>query len=220
MNRIDTTMDDMANTKFLTVYSSLIKQFTASTEFTNTEVVCLLIIYYKFVQVNGPTAKQMKKKQMYNLFLVLFRIYDMTIIERILLNITSDVAYISPEAWMKLFSVFLSKNLDERIQFAYKVYTTSTSGVLNRETVGMAIDNFFVGEDDDEVKELQADMLEYIFNKFDMDKDGIISYEEYYEIVSNQPVLLEFLGQIFPDLSDMTVIAYCTNMSTLFPEED
>ncbi|XP_017856253.1 PREDICTED: uncharacterized protein LOC108609076 [Drosophila arizonae] len=220
MNRIDTTMDDMANTKFLTVYSSLIKQFTASTDFTNTEVVCLLIIYYKFVQVNGPTAKQMKKKQMYNLFLVLFRIYDMTIIERILLNITADVVYISPEAWMKLFSVFLSKNLDERIQFAYKVYTTSTSGVLNRETVGMAIDNFFVGEDDDEVKELQADMLEYIFNKFDMDKDGIISYEEYYEIVSNQPVLLEFLGQIFPDLSDMTVIAYCTNMSTLFPEED
>ncbi|EDW15965.1 uncharacterized protein LOC6574458 [Drosophila mojavensis] len=220
MNRIDTTMDDMANTKFLTVYSSLIKQFTASTEFTNTEVVCLLIIYYKFVQVNGPTAKQMKKKQMYNLFLVLFRIYDMTIIERILLNITADVVYISPEAWMKLFSVFLSKNLDERIQFAYKVYTTSTSGVLNRETVGMSIDHFFVGEDDDEVKELQADMLEYIFNKFDTDKDGIISYEEYYEIVSNQPVLLEFLGQIFPDLSDMTVIAYCTNMYTLFPEED
>lgn len=121
-----------------------------------------------------------------------------------------------------------------------QVYTTSTSGVLNRETVGMSIDHFFVGEDDDEVKELQAvrrkltseqaecviwpdalqDMLEYIFNKFDTDKDGIISYEEYYEIVSNQPVLLEFLGQIFPDLSDMTVIAYCTNMYTLFPEED
>lgn len=37
-----------------------------------------------------------------------------------------------------------------------QVYTTSTSGVLNRETVGMAIENFFVGDDDDEVKELQA----------------------------------------------------------------
>jgi len=175
MNRIDTTMDDMANTKFLTLYSGLIKQFTASTEFTNTEVVCLLIIYYKFVQINGPSAKQMKKKQMYNLFLVLFRIYDMSIIERILLNITADVSYIGPEAWMKLFSVFLSKNLEERMQFAYKVsvdkksicwkllisgifqvYTTSSSGTLNRETVGMAIDSFFVGEDDDEVKELQA----------------------------------------------------------------
>ncbi|XP_064540167.1 uncharacterized protein LOC135429679 [Drosophila montana] len=220
MNRIDTTMDDMANTKFLTLYSSLIKQFTASTDFNQTEVVCLLIIYYKFVQINGPTAKQMKKKQMYNLFLVLFRIYDMTIIERILLNITADVIYIGPEAWMKLFSVFLSKNLEERMLFAYKVYTTSSSGVLNRETVGMAINNFFVGEDDDEVKELQADMTEFIFNKFDLDKDGVISYEEYNEIVSNQPALLEFLGQIFPDLSDITTIAYCTNIATLFPGED
>ncbi|XP_023160330.2 uncharacterized protein LOC111592387 [Drosophila hydei] len=220
MNRIDSTMDDMANTKFLTLYSTLIKQFTTTTQFTNTEVVCLLIIYYKFVQINGPNAKQMKKKQMYNLFLVLFRIYDMTIIERILLNITADVVYISPEAWMKLFTVFLSKKLDERIQFAYKVYTTSTSGVLNRETVGMAIEKFFVGEDDDEIKELQADMLEFIFGKFDLDKDGVISYEEYYEIVTNQPVLLEFLGQIFPDLSDITVIAYCTNIATLFPDGD
>ncbi|KAL7728985.1 hypothetical protein ACLKA6_019822 [Drosophila palustris] len=220
MNRIDTTMDDMSNTKFLTLYSSLIKQFTASTEFTNTEVVCLLIIYYKFVQINGPSAKQMKKKQMYNLFLVLFRIYDMSIIERILLNITADVSFIGPEAWMKLFSVFLSRNLEERMQFVYKVYTTSSSGTLNRETVGMAINSFFVGEDDDEVKELQADMCEFIFNKFDLDKDGTISYEEYCEVVSNQPALLEFLGQVFPDVSDLTIIAYCGNIGTLFPGED
>ncbi|EDV91166.1 uncharacterized protein LOC6568238 [Drosophila grimshawi] len=218
MNRIDTTMDDMANTKFLTLYSSLIKQFTASTEFTNTEVVCLLIIYYKFVRINGPSVKQMKKKQIYNLFLVLFRIYDVSIIERILLNITVDVIHVGPEAWMKLFQVFLSKNLEERMQFAYKVYTTS--GVLNRETVGMAINNFFVGEDDDEVKELQADMTEFIFTKFDLDKDGVISYEEYYEVVINQPALLEFLGQIFPDASDITVIAFCTNIATLFPNQN
>lgn len=121
MNRIDTTMDDMANTKFLTLYSSLIKNFTATTEFNHNEVVCLLIVYYKFVRMNGPTAKQMKKNQMYNLFLVLFRIYDMIIIERILLNISNDVTHISPEAWMKLFSVFLSTDLEERMQFAFKV---------------------------------------------------------------------------------------------------
>lgn len=145
MNRIDTTMDDMANTKFLTLYSSLIKQFSASTEFTHTEVVCLLIIYYKFVQINGPTAKQMKKKQMYNLFLVLFRIYDMTLIERILLNITADVIYIGPEAWMKLFSVFLSKNLETRMQFAYKVcryYVECTNQTYDHQILGVY--NLFV----------------------------------------------------------------------------
>lgn len=123
MNRIDLTMDDMANNKFLTTYSALIKYYTQNTEFTQTEVVCLLIVYYKFVRMNGPSAKQMYKKQMYNLFLVMFRIFDIQIIERILLNLTLDVTYISPEAWMHLFSIFTTKNLNERIQFAYKVKT-------------------------------------------------------------------------------------------------
>lgn len=126
MNRIDITMDDMANNKFLTTYSSLIKQFTQTTEFTHTEVVCLLIVYYKFVRMNGRSAKQMFKKQMYNLFLVMFRIFDIQIIERILLNISVDATYISPEAWMKLFSIFTTTNLSERIQFAYKVKPSFT----------------------------------------------------------------------------------------------
>lgn len=123
MNRIDITMDDMANNKFLTMYSKLIKYYTQNTEFTQIEVVCLLMVYYKFVRMNGPSEKQMKKKQMYNLFLVMFRIFDIQIIERILLNLSLDVTYFSPEAWMKLFSIFTTTNLNERIQFAYKVKT-------------------------------------------------------------------------------------------------
>lgn len=62
-------------------------------------------------------------------------------------------------------------------------------------------------------------MVEYIFSKFDLDKDGVISYEEYHEIVSQQPPLLEFLGQVFPGKSDITIIAYCSNIATLFPPE-
>lgn len=131
MNRIDSTMDDMANNKFLTTYSSLIKQFTQTTDFTHTEVVCLLIVYYKFVRMNGRSAKQMLKKQMYSLFLVMFRIFDIQIIERILLNISVDATYISPEAWMKLFSIFTTTDLNERIQFAYKVRTSNYLAILS-----------------------------------------------------------------------------------------
>lgn len=61
------------------------------------------------------------------------------------------------------------------------------------------------------------DMCEYLFLKFDLDKDGIISFEEYEEIVTKQPKLLEFLGQVFPSGSDITVIAYCSNIASLFP---
>ncbi|XP_030374649.1 uncharacterized protein LOC115624192 [Scaptodrosophila lebanonensis] len=219
MNRIDSTMDDMANTRFLTLYNSLIKQFAATTDFSYNGVLCLLIVYYKFAQVNGESSKLMTKKQLHNLFLVLFRIYDITIINRVLLNITTDVRFVSPEAWMQLFSVYLTDKLEVRMEFAFKVYTNSGAGVLNRERVGMAVEKFFTGDDDDEINELRADMCEFIFNKFDTDKDGVISYDEYQYVVSNQPALMEFLGQVFPDVKDLCLIAYCTNIEVLFPSD-
>ncbi|XP_034663436.1 uncharacterized protein LOC117898289 [Drosophila subobscura] len=220
MNRIDASMDDMANNKFLTLYSSVIKSYAASTDFSYNEVVCLLIVYYKFSLSNGPSSRMMTTNQLYGLFLVLFQIFDVSIIDRILVNITQDARTVSPDAWMQLFSVFLSRNLQERMRFAYNVYTSAGTQVLNRETVTLAVEKFFVGEDEDEVQELRADMCEFLFNKFDTDKDGVISFEEYAEIVNRQPGLLEFLGQIYPDDNDKTLIAYCNNIESMFPTED
>lgn len=119
MNRIDLTMDDMANTKFLTMYSGLIKSLTASTDFSSNEVVCLLIVFYKYALNNKN--RMMSTHQLYNLFLVIFGIFDVSIIDRISMNITQDGRSISPEAWMRLFSVFFTGNLQERMKFAYNV---------------------------------------------------------------------------------------------------
>ncbi|XP_022221290.1 uncharacterized protein LOC111073320 [Drosophila obscura] len=220
MNRIDASMDDMANNKFLTLYNSVIKSYAASTDFSYNEVVCLLIVYYKFSLVNVPASRLMTTNQLYGLFLVLFQIFDVSIIDRILINITQDARTVSPDAWMQLFSVFLSRNLHDRMRFAYSVYTSAGTQILNRETVAIAVEKFFVGEDDDEVQELRADMVEFLFNKFDIDKDGIISFDEYSETVSRQPELMEFLGQVYPDDNDNTLIAYCNNIESLFPAED
>ncbi|XP_016974864.2 uncharacterized protein LOC108041446 isoform X2 [Drosophila rhopaloa] len=174
MNRIDLTLDDMANNKFLTIYNSLIKSFTASTDFSSNDVVSLLIVFYKYTLNNG--TRMMSTQQLYNLFLVSFGIFD--------------------------------------------VYTSAGTLVLNREVVGLAIEKFFYGDDDDEIKELRADMCEFLFAKFDTDKDGVIAFEEYAEIVQNQPGLLEFLGKIFPDDKDRSLVAYCHNIESMFPPED
>ncbi|XP_017130644.1 uncharacterized protein LOC108148239 isoform X1 [Drosophila elegans] len=218
MNRIDLTLDDMANNKFLTLYNGLIKSFTASTEFSSTEVISLLIVFYKYALNNG--SRMMSTGQLYNLFLVSFGIFDVTIIDRISMNITHDGRSVSPEAWMRLFSVFFTGKLQERIKFAFQVYTSAGTVVLNREVVGLAIEKFFYGDDDDEINELRADMCEFLFAKFDTDKDGIIAFEEYAEIVQNQPGLLEFLGKIFPDDKDRSLVAYCHNIESILPPED
>ncbi|XP_017083341.1 EF-hand calcium-binding domain-containing protein 1 isoform X2 [Drosophila eugracilis] len=211
MNRIDLTLDDMANNKFLTLYSSMIKNFTTSTDFSSTEVVSLLIVFYKYALSNR--SRVMSTSQLYNLFLVIFGIFDVTIIERIAMNITLDGRSITPDSWIRLFRVFFTGTLHERMKFAFEVYTSAGTVVLNREVVGLAIENFFSGDDEDE------DMCEFLFEKFDTDKDGVIGFEEYSEIVQKQPALLEFLGKIFPDDKDRSLVAYCHNIESMFPPD-
>ncbi|KAH8271272.1 hypothetical protein KR018_005631 [Drosophila ironensis] len=237
MSRVDLTMDSMANNKFLTVYNSLIKNFTASTDFTHNEIVSLLVVYYKFTMKNA--SRLMSTRQLYQLFLVMFGIFDVNIIDRISLNFTADGRYVAADSWIRMFRIFLTGNLEERMRFTFDVYTSAGAVTLNREVVGLAIEKFFFGDDDDEVNELRAvsgskeysnfnicgfigaqDMVEFIFGKFDLDKDSIISYDEYSEIVTRQPGLLEFLGKIFPDNGDVALIAYCHNIESLFPPDD
>lgn len=122
MYKLDATLDDVQNTRFTNIYHDLIKQMSKQTQFTEMEVQSILLVYHKFVLANGPKAKSMTIKQFNNLFLVLFKVYDLQIIERILLLITSDLKKeVDPVAWVKLFSVFMSSKLEQRMQFTFQV---------------------------------------------------------------------------------------------------
>ncbi|XP_075166111.1 calaxin-like [Haematobia irritans] len=213
MYKLDATLDDVQNTRFSNIYHDLIKQMSKQTQFTEMEVQSILMVYHKFVLANGPKAESMTIKQFNNLFLVLFKVYDLQIIERILAIITSDTKKeVDPVAWVKLFSVFMSNKLEQKMKFAFEIYDVGGTGALTREIVTLAVEKFFTGDDEDEINELRSDMVDLIFNKFDVDKDGIISYDDYSTVVTKQPMLLEFLGQCFPNVDGMTVIAYCANI--------
>lgn len=122
MNKLDATLDDVQNTRFSNIYHDLIKQVSKTTQFSEIEVQSILLVYHKFVLANGPKAKTMSKKQFNNLFLVLFKIYDLQIIERILMHITLDLKKdVDPYAWVKLFSVFMSNKLEQKIKFTFQV---------------------------------------------------------------------------------------------------
>ncbi|XP_030374725.1 EF-hand calcium-binding domain-containing protein 1-like [Scaptodrosophila lebanonensis] len=205
-------MDNMSNTRFIALYHHLIKQYSANSTFREMEVASVLLIYYKFVLANGPLARKMQKQQLYNLFLVLFDINDRLITERILLTITTDAKYIDPLAWLNLLEIFMSTDLRVRMKFAFSVYNASGSGYLNRELIIQKVERFFDGQDEDEINELRSDMVDFLFLKFDLDKDGQISFDEYAEVVSKQPALLEFLGQCLPTNSGNFLIAHCANI--------
>jgi len=58
-------------------------------------------------------------------------------------------------------------------------------------------------------------MTEFIMKKFDVDKDGVISFEDYSSVVSQQPVLVEFLGWLFPSNEEKDLMAHVINMDSM-----
>lgn len=121
MTNLDASMDTMEHSRFSALYGSMIKKLTASTELNSSEVTSLMLIYYKFVKINGPTAKKMMKKQMYQVFLSLFNVGSFKVAERTLNTISKDMKYLSPEAWISLFEIFTTDNLEMRMRFAFQV---------------------------------------------------------------------------------------------------
>ncbi|XP_044250693.1 calaxin [Drosophila takahashii] len=212
MENLDATIDNMENSRFAALYGSLIKELAATSEMSQTDITCLLVVYYKFSKANGPQCKKMTKKQFYQIFLVLFNVANVQVIERTLLAITKDTKYVSPQAWIQLFTLYTTKDIHVRMKFAFEVYDTKGTGVIDREQVGVACEKFFYGEDEDEINELKADMTEFLMKKFDLDKDGVISYEDYSTVVEQQPILVEFLGWLFPSKEDKDLMAHCINL--------
>ncbi|XP_044313136.1 calcium and integrin-binding protein 1-like [Drosophila rhopaloa] len=216
MENLDSTIDSMENSRFSALYSGLIKELAATSKMSTLDITCLLCVYYKFVKFNGPSARQMKKSQFYQIFLVLFNVSNVQVIERTLLAITKDTKFVSPQAWIDLFDLYTTDDLDVRMRFAFDVYDTKGTGVIDREQVGVACGHFFSeGDDEDELVELKADMTEFIMKKFDVDKDGVISFEDYSSVVSQQPILVEFLGWLFPSNEEKDLMAHVINMDSL-----
>ncbi|XP_022221810.1 EF-hand calcium-binding domain-containing protein 1-like [Drosophila obscura] len=220
MDYLDASIDSMENSRFVALFGGLIRELMANTHLSQTDINCLLMVYYKFAKANGPSARKMKKVQFYQLFLVMFKVSNVQTIDRTLFAVTRDVKYVSPQAWVQLFSLYTTKDLSVRMRFAFKIYDTKGTGFIDREQISLACEKFFTGEDEDEITELRADMGEFMIKKFDVDKDGLISFEDYSTVVSEQPCLLEFLGWLFPNPDDREIMAHCINMDSILTDSE
>jgi len=63
----------------------------------------------------------MKKHQFYQIYLVLFNVANVQVIERSLLAITKDTKFVSPQAWVDLFELYTTEDLERRMRFAFEV---------------------------------------------------------------------------------------------------
>ncbi|XP_017124442.1 uncharacterized protein LOC108144268 [Drosophila elegans] len=228
MKDLDGTLDTLENARFNYLYVKAIARLGKDSIFTSNELVSIVMLYHKFVLANGPRAKYMTILQLIMLMELLFEIVDRDYIATIVYRIAhtpgprnSDFfpdKHVHLDAFVRLFTIYFTRDLQMKMEFAFSIYDKTDSKQLNGEEVGSFVSKFFENEDEDEAIELRLDMKEMLFLKFDLDKDTYIQEEEYYEVVRRQPMLLECFGRVFPPNPRMEVLALCANVMTWFDD--
>ncbi|XP_017070356.2 uncharacterized protein LOC108107365 [Drosophila eugracilis] len=228
MKDLDASLDTLENARFNYLYAKAITKLRKDSIFTDNELVSIVMLYHKFVLVNGPRAKYMTVAQLTMLMELMFEIMDRELSASIVSRIahtpgsrSSDFIpekHIHLESFVRLLTVYFTKDLQMKMEFAFSIYDKSDSRQLNGKEVGIFVGKFFETEDEDETAELRMDMKEMLFMKFDLDKDTNIGVEEYYTVVRRQPMLLECFGRVFPPNPQMDVLALCTNVMSWFDD--
>ncbi|EDW92571.1 uncharacterized protein LOC6532082 [Drosophila yakuba] len=228
MKDLDGTLDTLENARFNYVYMKDVARLAKDSIFSHNELVSIVMLYHKFVLVNGPRAKYMTIRQLTALMELLFEIVDRDLIATIVYRIAHTPGSRAPdffpdkhihlESFVRLLTLYFTKDLQLKMEFAFSVYDKSDSKQLNGEQVGFFVSKFFESEDEDESIELRLDMKEMLFLKFDLDKDTNIGVDEYYEVVRRQPMLLECFGRVFPPNPQMEVLALCANVMSWFDD--
>ncbi|KAH8242863.1 hypothetical protein KR032_002614, partial [Drosophila birchii] len=214
--KMDLTMNDRHNLRFQALFGALVPQIARHVPFTEPEVSCLLLIYFKFCLQNGPASRQITSVQFGKIVIGFQQLYDMDVVDRIVTLITGDRKNVTPMEFIQYMIIIMTDDIEQKMEFAYMVYDKNGMGIT-RDIISNAVEKFFPG-DDDEVLEMRMDMVEFLIFKFDEDQDGVITFEEYKSIVLRQPKLLEFLGPIFPSNDIRQVIAYCSAIYSYIPE--
>ncbi|XP_030371081.1 EF-hand calcium-binding domain-containing protein 1 [Scaptodrosophila lebanonensis] len=215
--KLDSTLNDREDMRFKTLFHRQIVEIARHMPFSETEVSSILMVYYKFAKGHGKPGRNISLEQFINMIGFFQQYYDFDQANRIATVAANGGKAMTAMDFVNFMYIITTDDLEAKIDFAYKVYDKADKGI-NRFVVTSAVTKFFTVGDDDELNELRKDMADFLILKFDLDRDGVITFDEYKTVVMRNPALLEFLGPIFPSTGTRQLIAYCTAITSLIPE--
>ncbi|KAF6209382.1 hypothetical protein GE061_015129 [Apolygus lucorum] len=167
------------------------------TSFDDWELACILHMFYKLT-VKGPLTRAVFREMMHNVF-GMSRIDMVDRIYAVLDEPGRDVVGMKAQNFVKLMSVYCRGTLDEKIDFVFHVYDSLYLGYIGRETMVKLLVPTLLGGQKHENVETAIDMADLLMRKFDQDRDGRLTYEEFGNEIRKFPEQLELCGQVFPD---------------------
>ncbi|XP_017779097.1 PREDICTED: EF-hand calcium-binding domain-containing protein 1-like [Nicrophorus vespilloides] len=215
---LDLSMDPMEETRIKKKYYRLIKDLTKKHHFNQMEIESLILIFHKIRKDGDMKLPGITKNQFLDVLHNGFDMTDDALMDRIFTALetagTVHPTMISMETWTSAMSLFIKGTLDEKIDHCFAVYNLMGDGMLGRDSMFHLLKKSLISSgSDDDAEESVKDMIEIITKKMDLDRDGKISYSDFKQTVTTQPMLLESFGQCLP--SRMAVHAFA---STIFAE--
>ncbi|CAH1789797.1 unnamed protein product, partial [Owenia fusiformis] len=109
-------------------------------------------------------------------------------------------SYISVEEWIKGLSVTLKGGLEEKIKHVFDVYDLNADGYISREEMFQMLKQCLVKQPTEEdPDEGIKDLVELALKKLDLDHDSKLSFKDFHDSISEEPLLLEAFGPCLPD---------------------
>ncbi|EDV34403.2 uncharacterized protein Dana_GF20985 [Drosophila ananassae] len=115
------------------------------------------------------------------------------------------------EGWLIGLSTFLRGTPAEKAAFCFRVYDLNTDGFITKDEMFTLLRNCLIKQPQDEdPDEGVKDLVEIVLKKFDLDKDGKVSLEDFMGTVTAEPLLIEAFGQCLP--TDSAVVSFFSTL--------
>lgn len=200
MPHFDRTCDSTEEWTFLNFHKEILKQPEPGWRFNRNELHEIAVIYFKLQRDAGCDVKQeLPSKFFSNVLHKAFGMADDALIERIFSALDGITSSVPLKNWINAMSLFLRGSLKQKIKFCFMVYDISGKNEIRREHMVNLMRKFVFKHQDEDVEEAVKDFVDIVIKKIDLDKDGIISFEDYSASVLKDPMLLECFGQCLPD---------------------
>lgn len=199
MTQLDRTCSTTEEWSFLNHYKDVLKHPEPTWHFDRDELNAIAVIYFKLARENSRDFKQeMTRSRFREVLHTAFGLAGEDLMSGIFsaLNIVGNV---SLKTWIKTMSIFLRGSLKQQIKYCFKVYDSAGKHQIRREQMVSLMKKFVYMQHEEEVDETVNDLVDIVIKKMDIDKDGVISFDDYLTSVQQDPMMLECFGQCLPD---------------------
>lgn len=109
-----------------------------------------------------------------------------------------DTKLIRLEEYVKVICIFYSQKLDVKIDFVFSVYDFYHDKHISQKEMMALLKTSIVSSGEDDPEESLKELIDMVMLEFDIDRDGLISLEEFRCLVHKNKLYMQLLGQVLP----------------------